>query len=83
MDIKELEKYRNALEKDYDNIETQIKELEDKENKMEELQKLLSRQDAIDEQLDLLEDVITGYYDVPNKYLKFVELHKKYEQNGE
>ena len=83
MDIKELEKYRNALEKDYDNIETQIKELEEKEIKTEKLQKLLSRQDKIDEQLDLLEDIIISYYDVPNKYYKFIELHKAYEQNGE
>ena len=56
-----------------------ITEIEDIESREEEVQKLEYLQDKIDDQLDLLDDIIDGIYEVPRKYNELMGLKKEYE----
>ena len=56
-----------------------ITEIEDIESREEEVQKLEYLQDKIDDQLDLLDDIIDGIYEVPRKYNELLGLKKEYE----
>lgn len=74
MNIKELIKYQETLEKKYDELNRKIQD-----KTMEEQEKIKNDLSKLDEQLDLLDDIIQGFYEVPKKYNQLIELKKKYE----
>jgi len=78
MNVEELKKYQETLEKKYNEIDKMIVELGISGGK-DELERLEQLQDKIDEQLDLLDDIIDGIYEVPKKYNEFLGLKKEYE----
>lgn len=80
MNVEELKKYQELLEKRYEEIDQAIVEIEEDEDKIDELKKLEYLQDKIDDQLDLLDDIIDGIYEVPKKYNELMAMKKEYER---
>ena len=80
MNVEELKKYQEILENKYDEIDKTIQEIEEDETKLEEVKRLEYLQDKIDDQLDLLDDIIDGIYEVPRKYNELMGLKKEYER---
>lgn len=79
MNVEELKKYQEILEKKYEEVDKLIAEYEEDDDKTAELKKLEYIQDKIDDQLDLLDDIIEGIYEVPRKYNELLGLKKEYE----
>lgn len=79
MNVEELKKYQEVLEKKYEEVDKLIAEYEDDDDKEADLKKLEYIQDKIDDQLDLLDDIIDGIYEVPRKYNELLGLKKEYE----
>lgn len=79
MNVEELKKYQEVLEKKYEEVDKLIAEYEDDDEKESDLKKLEYIQDKIDDQLDLLDDIIDGIYEVPRKYNELLGLKKEYE----
>jgi len=79
MNVEELKKYQEILEKKYEEVDKLIAEYEESDEKAVELKKLEYIQDKIDDQLDLLDDIIDGIYEVPRKYNELLGLKKEYE----
>ncbi|MBQ7104975.1 MAG: hypothetical protein IJN90_03885 [Bacilli bacterium] len=80
MNVEELKKYQETLENKYEEIDHLITQIEEIEEKEAELQRLEYIQDKIDDQLDLLDDIIEGIYEVPRKYNELLGLKKEYEK---
>lgn len=80
MNVEELKKYQEVLENKYEEIDHLITQIEEIEEKEAELQRLEYIQDKIDDQLDLLDDIIEGIYEVPRKYNELLGLKKEYEK---
>lgn len=79
MNVEELKKYQETLEKEYEALDRKISELEDNDENEKELKRLEYLQDKIDDQLDLLDDIIDGIFEVPRKYNELIGLKKEYE----
>ena len=80
MNVEELKKYQETLENKYEEIDRLITQIEEVDEKEAELQRLEYIQDKIDDQLDLLDDIIDGIYEVPRKYNELLGLKKEYEK---
>lgn len=79
MDIKEFEQARKNLEQDYNEIEKKIEELY-KEGKNQKVLELEKKQDIIDEQLDVLDEIISNLRNTPKLYDRYLELKKEYNK---
>jgi len=80
MNVEELKKYQEELEKEYEELDKKIYEFDENKMTIEQLRKLEYIQDRIDDQLDLLDDIIDGIYEVPRKYNNLLSLKKEYEK---
>lgn len=78
MDIDKVKEYQKKLEDKFRSLDDQMNmvPLEDEV----ELNRLEELQDQIDEELDLLDDVLVGIYEIPKKYDQIVKRFKKYEE---
>ena len=71
--VKELNEKRTSLENEYEKIEKDITNSIKKEKK-EITEELISKQDSIDEQIDLIDRIINNLNETPKLYEKLLEL---------
>ena len=71
--VKELNEKRTSLENEYEKIEKDITN-SIKKGKKEITEELISKQDSIDEQIDLIDRIINNLNETPKLYEKLLEL---------
>ncbi len=71
--IKELTTMRSSLEKEYDKLEKEIHALY-KDNKQNEAESIILKQDKVDYKIDLIDRIITNLENTPKLYEEYIDL---------
>lgn len=75
-----LNKLRIKLDKEYDDLDEKINKLYTKKNNDEKIKSMLYKQELIDQQLDLIDNIISSLDKVPRMYEKLLKLNEEYNK---
>lgn len=71
---------RDKLDCEYDNLEKQLNKMYSKRESNEKIKEKLNNQFLIDQQLDLIDNIISSMDRVPIMYNELIQLNEKYNQ---
>lgn len=75
-----LNELRIKLDREYDAQEEKINKLYTKKNNDEKIKSMLYKQELIDQQLDLIDNIISSLDKVPRMYEKLLKLNEEYNK---